>query len=148
MLKNHFPLRSNRLERFARVKSSWTAIEKSEIDGFVELSHATDNTEISPIAYAVKIPRGEHLLLQSKRSSPAVNRDPGRPTDLPWPLLYATTITLLATYLQNSAAYSGIFWLMEEKWMQSDWKATALSTNSRQIEDSLLHNAPWLGRRW
>ena len=51
--------------------------------------NATDNTEISPIhvAYTVETPRGEHPSLQSKRSSPAVNR--GRPTDLLRPLLYA-----------------------------------------------------------
>ena len=51
-----------------------------------------------------------------------------------------TTIPLLATYLENSAAYSGIFWLTVEKWM---WKATALSTHSRWIEDSLLRYIPW-----
>ena len=71
--------------------------------------NATGNTEISPIAYAVETPSGEHPSLQLKRSSPAVNRGPGRPTDLPWLLLYTvliTTILLLAIYLENSAAYS------------------------------------------
>ena len=73
--------------------------------------NSTDNTEISPIAYAVETPRGEHPLMQSKRSSPAVNRGPGRPTDSPWLLLYVALITipLLGIYLENSAAYSGIF---------------------------------------
>ena len=74
--------------------------------------NATDNTEISPIAYAVETPRGEHPSLQSKRSSPAANRGPGRPTVSPWTLLYAaliSTIPPLAIYLQNSAAYCGIF---------------------------------------
>ena len=47
---------------------------------------------------------------------------------------------MLAIYIENSAAYSGIFWLMEEKWMQ---KATALSTHAKQIENSRLRNAPW-----
>ena len=36
--------------------------------------NATDNTEISSIAYAVETPEGEHLSLQSKRPLPAVNR--------------------------------------------------------------------------
>ena len=61
-----------------------------------------DNTEISPTAYAVETPKGEHPLLQLKRSSPAVNHGPGRLTDSPWLLLYAvlmTTIPLLAIYV-------------------------------------------------
>ena len=70
-----------------------------------------DNTEISLIAYAVETPRGEHPSLQLKSLLPAVNRGPGRPTDLFWPLLYTALITilLLAIYLENSATYSGIF---------------------------------------
>ena len=71
-----------------------------------------DNTEISPIAYAVETPRDEHPLLLLKRSLPAVNHGPGRPPDSPWPLLYAaliTTIPLLAIYVENLRAYSGIF---------------------------------------
>ena len=74
--------------------------------------NATNNTEISSIAYAVETPRGEHPSLQSKRSSPAANCGPGRLTVSPWLLLYAvliTTIPLLAIYLQNSVAYCGIF---------------------------------------
>ena len=74
--------------------------------------NATDNKEISPIAYTVETPRGEIPSLQSKRSSPAANRGPGQLTFSPWTLLYAaliTTITLLAIYLQNSATYYGIF---------------------------------------
>ena len=57
-------------------------------------------------------------------------------------MLYAELITipLLAIYPENSAAYSGIFWLTEEKWMQ---KAMAISTHSRRNEDSLLRNTPW-----
>ena len=51
------------------------------MDQFVKNVNDTDNSEISPIAYAVETHRGEHLSLQSKRSSPAVNRGPGRPTD-------------------------------------------------------------------
>ena len=43
------------------------------MDQFVTDVNTTDNTEISPIAYAVETPRGEHPLLQSKRLSPAVN---------------------------------------------------------------------------
>ena len=80
--------------------------------------NATDNTEISPIAYAVETSRGEHPSLQSKRSSPAVNRGPGQPTDSLWPLLCAAllaTIPLLAIYLENSAAYTSIFCLTQEK---------------------------------
>ena len=38
--------------------------------------NATNNIEISPIAYAMETPRGKHPSLQSKRSSPAVNRGP------------------------------------------------------------------------
>ena len=48
-----------------------------------------------------------------------------------------STVPLLATYLQNSAAYS------DSQRMQSDWKVTVFSTRSRRIEDSLLRNAPW-----
>ena len=69
-------------------------------------------TQKSPIAYTVKTPRGEHPSLQLKRSSPAENRGPCRPTDSLCPLLYAalmTTIPPLAIYLENSAAYSHIF---------------------------------------
>ena len=68
-----------------------------------------DNTEISPIAYAVETPRDEHPSLQSKR---AVNLGPNGPTDSLWPLSYTvliTTIPLLAIYLENSATYSSIF---------------------------------------
>ena len=70
-----------------------------------------DSTEISPIAYTVETPRGEHPSLQLKRSSPAVNCGPGRLTDLLWSLLYEaliTTIPPLAISLENSAAYSGV----------------------------------------
>ena len=70
-----------------------------------------DSTEISLIAYTVETHRGEHPLLQLKRSSPAVNCGPGQLTDLLWSLYAAliTTIPPLAISLENSAAYSGIF---------------------------------------
>ena len=64
-------------------------------------------TDKSRLAYAMETPRGEHLSLQSKRTSPAVNRGPGQPTDPSWPLLYAA-IPLVAIYLENSPTYSGI----------------------------------------
>ena len=69
-------------------------------------------TQKSPIAYTVETPRGEHPSLQLKRSSPAENRGPCRPTDSLCPMLYAaliTTIPPLAIYLENLPTYSGIF---------------------------------------
>ena len=106
--------------------------------------NATDNTETSPIAYAVETPRAEHFAAIEEIVACCE----------PWPwstgrfamaVLYAaliTTIPLVAIYLENSAAYSGIsdLWSTEEKLMQ---KMTALSTHSRRVEDSLLLNAPW-----
>ena len=72
--------------------------------------NATDNTEISPIAYVLETHRGEHLSLQSGEEIIASCE--------PWPwstnrfamaMLYAaliTTIPLLAIYLDNSATFS------------------------------------------
>ena len=59
-----------------------------KLDRFVTM---TDNTEISPIAYAIETLRSEYPSL--------------------WPSLFAALITtpLLVIYLENSAAYSGIF---------------------------------------
>ena len=81
-----------------------------------------------------------------KRSSPAVNRGPGRPTDSWWPLLI-TAIPLLVFYLENWAAYSGIFWLTEDSEMNAN-TATWLEGHGalpsfKVIEDSLLRNAAW-----
>ena len=57
--------------------------------------NATDNTEISPIAYAVETSRSGHPSLQSKRLSPAVNGVALRSTDrfTVRPLLSAALIT-------------------------------------------------------
>ena len=125
---HHFPSRWNKLERFCTCQEQLNSYWNKQDGSICSDVNATDNTEISPIAYAVETPRVEHPSLQSKTSSPAVNRGPGRPTDSPWPLLFAaliTTIPLLAIYLDNLPAYSGIFWLTE-KWMR---KATELSTH-------------------
>ena len=84
---------------------------KKQVKSICNNVNATDNTEISPTAYAVETPKGEHPLLQSKRLSPAVNYGPGRPTDSPWLLLYAvliTTIPLLAIYI--SGELSRLLW--------------------------------------
>ena len=71
-------------------------LKKKRKDGsFFNDVNATHNIEISPIAYAVETPRGEHPSLQLKRLSPAVNHGPGRPTDLPWLLLYGALIITL-----------------------------------------------------
>ena len=107
-VKNHFPSHLNELERFWTCQKQLNSYRDESICNDV---NATENTEISSIAYAVETPRGEHPSLQSKRSLPAVNSGPGQPTDSPWPLLYAvliTTVSLLAIYLQNSATYCGI----------------------------------------
>ena len=134
-VKNHFPTLSIELERFCmcqkQLKSYW-----KKRDG-----NATDNTEISPIAYAVETLRGEHPSLQSKRSCVASCE--------PWPwstdrFVVAVVIRSVdnnnTTVGQSLAPYSGIFWFTEEKWM---WKVTALFTHSRRIEGSLLHEVSW-----
>ena len=72
--------------------------------------NATDNTEISPIAYTVETPRGEHPLLQWKRSSPPVNHGPGRPTDSPWSLLYASVDNNNTTVGHLSREFSRLLW--------------------------------------
>ena len=86
-------------------------LKKSEMDQFQTMS-MPQITQKFLLAYAVETSRGEYPLLQSKRSLPAVNCGPGRPTDSVWSLSYAALITavpLLAVYLENSATYSVIF---------------------------------------
>ena len=118
--KRHFPFAFKQIRAVLDVsKAVEQSLKKKKKDGPIcNDVNAMDNTEISPIVYAVETSRGEHPSLQSKRSSPAVNRGPGQSTDSPWPLLYAAllaTIPLLAIYLENSAAYTSIFCLTEEK---------------------------------
>ena len=69
-----------------------------------------DSTEISPIAYAAETPRGEHPLLQSKRSSPAANCGPCRPTDSPCSLLYASVDNNNTTIGHLSREFSHLLW--------------------------------------
>ena len=135
-VKNHFPSCSNILEHVSK------AVEQllKKWDGSVcNDVNTTDNTEISPIAYALWRLQGVNILRCNRRDCHQLWTVAlvSQPRDSPWPLLYAALITipLLAIYLENSAAYCGIFWLTEEKWMRN---AMALSTQSRRIEDSLL----------
>ena len=62
------------------------------------------------LAYIVETPRGEHPSLESKRSSPDANHGPGRPTDLPWLLLYAVLITTNTSVRHLSREFSHLLW--------------------------------------
>ena len=79
------------------------------MDQFVTMS-TPQITQKSLLAYAVETLRGEHLSLQSKISSLAVNHGPGRPTDSPWLLLNAVLITTNTSVGHLAREFSRLLW--------------------------------------
>ena len=135
-VKDHFPTRSNKLERFSRVKSSWTATEKSEMDRFVRMSTPWI-TEISPIAYAVGTPRGEH--------PPAVK---------PWPWSTDTfTMAVVIRSVDNNNTTVGhlygkfgpllLHFLTHGRENECGRRRRSPHIPCRRIEGSLLRNVSW-----
>ena len=67
LVKNHFPSRSNKLERFCMCRKQFKSYGKKRDGSIHNDVNAADNTEISLIAYAVetpvqlKNPIGQHL---------------------------------------------------------------------------------------
>ena len=133
-VKNHFRTCSNKLERFCTCQMQLNSYWKSEMYVTMSMPRVTQK---SLLTYAVETPRGEDPLLQSKRSSPAVNCGPGGPTHSLCPLLYAaliTTIPLFVISTENLAPYSNA-WRRNEcgRWRRSPYIPGGLKVHGKKL---------------